>query len=298
MALFGGKRNFEGGDEMPFLEHLEQLRWHIMRGLIAMLAVTIVIFIVLLIPFGELNIAGTPFDATFFDFIIFGPVTEDFPTRSAMCNWSQTLLGDDSMCIKLADFNIINTKLQGQFIAHLKVSLLIGFGLSFPYFFWEVWRFVKPGLRRREVDYTRGITFFTSMLFIIGGSFGYFIMSPFAVNFLYNYKAGMFVTNMISLGDYIGNLTMYVAASGFIFELPMIVYTLSKLGILTPDLMRKYRRHMVVGLMMLAAVITPQDVFTMFIVFIPLYLLFEISIFISAAVQRNYEKKWEEADDE
>lgn len=273
--LFDKKGNPKS-TEMPFFEHLEVLRWHIIRGLISIVVFAIIAFI------------NKDF---IFDHLIFGPAQSNFPTYRVLCYISDKLSLGGYLCIKGFKFNFINIELAGQFLVHLKTSMVIGFMVSFPYLLWELWSFIKPGLYHTEITYTRGVVFFSSLLFIIGICFGYFVLTPFAVNFFGSYQVTSLVSNSFTITNYIGFLTMFVLTSGIIFELPIVVYFLSKLGLVTPDLMRSYRRHAVVGILFIAAVVTPADVGTQILVFVPIYVLYEISIFISAMVVKDLEKE-------
>ncbi len=265
--------------EMTFLGHIETLRKHIVRAVIMFLVFAVAAFF---------------FKDFIFDGIIFAPTREDFATYRALCWLSQNLGLGDSICMKFdMPFTLINTKLSGQFTMHIQVAAVVGFIMAFPVIFWEIWRFVKPGLHRKEVKYTQGIIFFTSMLFLIGVMFGYYILTPFSVNFFATYSISGTITNMFDVTEYISFLTMCTLFSGIIFELPIGVYFLSKLGMLTPSLMRNYRRHAIVVLMVISAIITPADVASMVLVFIPIMLLYEISIFISAYVVKRLVKEEE-----
>jgi sec-independent protein translocase protein TatC len=276
MALLS-KNKPDGDAEMSFLDHIEVLRWHIVRSVVM---IFVFFFIAL---FAKKWI---------FDVFIFGPTHDDFITYRALCSLSNKLGLGDLICLQGIKIDFINTELAGQFMMHIKISFLAGFICSFPFIIWEIWRFVKPGLYEKESRYTEGIVFFTSVLFLIGVAFGYFVLVPFSVNFFATYTISDSVQNMFTVTNYISFITIFMLSTGLMFELPMIVYFLSKIGILTPAFMRNYRRHAVVVLMIVAAVITPTaDVGTMMLVFVPLYFLYEISIFISAAVERNSEKK-------
>ncbi len=262
-------------EEMSFIDHLEALRWHIIRGVVAILVFMIAAFVM---------------KEQVFD-LIFAPTKADFLTYRFTC-WASTKLSLDGMlCFQPVSFRFINIEMAGQFLVHLKVSLMLGFIIAFPYAFWEVWRFVKPGLYHTEVKYTRGIVFFSSFLFLTGVSFGYFILTPFALNFFGSYQVTPEVSNDFTLTNYIGFLTMFIMLSGIIFELPIVVYFLSKLGLVTPQFMREYRRHASVIILVISAIITPADIGTQLLVFVPVFFLYEISIFISAYVQRNMEKE-------
>ncbi|TVR78569.1 MAG: twin-arginine translocase subunit TatC [Chitinophagaceae bacterium] len=257
---------------MSFVDHLEELRWHLIRSAIALFTFTIIVFLS---------------KELIFDTLIFGPTKSSFPTYVGLCQLSSALGLGDLLCLGDYSFIFINTEMAGQFLVHLKVSLVLGFVLTFPYLFWELWRFIKPGLYQKEITYTRGIVFFSSLLFFTGVSFGYFILTPFAINFFGTYSVTDIVNNTFTLTNYTGFLTMFVLASGILFELPMVVYFLSKLGLLTPKIMKTYRKHAFVGIVIVAAVITPADVGTQLLVTVPVYVLYEFSIFISANVERK-----------
>ncbi|MEY2904922.1 MAG: hypothetical protein RJA52_938, partial [Bacteroidota bacterium] len=180
-----------------------------------------------------------------------------------------------------------------SFITSIKVSFIAGFILSFPYVFWEIWKFISPGLYKKEKRATRGIVLICSILFLIGVLFGYFVIAPFAVNFLAGYQIPG-VENSPTLNSFITYMVMFTAPAGLIFELPIVVYFLSKIGLLTPKIMRTYRRHAIIGILILAALITPPDVVTQFLIGIPLFILYEISIFVSAKVEADQEKEDED----
>ncbi|MCS6834094.1 MAG: twin-arginine translocase subunit TatC, partial [Flammeovirgaceae bacterium] len=177
--------------------------------------------------------------------------------------------------------------LTGQFTMHIVGSVVIGVVCAFPYAFWEIWRFVKPGLYAHEQRFTQGATFFVSLLFLLGVGFGYFILSPLAINFLSNYQLDPSIANEFDITSYVSTLATLVLACGLMFQLPMVVYFLSKIGILTPSFMREYRRHAIVVILIIAAVITPPDPFSQVLVAAPITVLYELSIFISAKVEKN-----------
>ena len=262
---------------MSFIQHLEELRWHIIRSVIAILAVTIVVFV------GKDFVFGT---------IIFGPKEASFPTYQFTCWLSESLNMGDRLCLTPTEFPIQNLKMTGLFLTHIKVSLILGFILAFPYVLWETWRFLKPGLYEKEIKATGGFVFYCSLLFITGVSFAYFVVIPFSMNFLVSYDIGTdSVNSFIELTDFIGYLTMVVLAAGLIFELPILVYFLSKLGLLTPEFMRKYRKHSVVVTLFVSAIITPPDVASQFLIAVPVFILYEIGISISAKVNKKREEE-------
>lgn len=265
------KDNSNAG-EMTFLGHLEALRWHLFRSVIAILTIAVVLF----------------FYKTFlFDVVLLAPKHPGFLTYRALCSLGQSLNLGDSLCITVIPFTLISTDISAQFTTHMWVSFVGGIVVGFPYVVWEVWRFVKPALSVKEVKYAKGIVFYTSFLFILGVLFGYYIICPMTVNFLGSYQVSEEVKNTINLSSFISIVTTMTLITGIIFELPIAVYFLSKIGILTPQFMRNYRRHSVVVILILAAVITPtSDVTTLLLVAIPLYVLYEISILVSAYVHR------------
>lgn len=264
--------------EMSFLEHLEELRWHIIRSLVVIVGVGIVLFL---------------FHDWLFDVIIFGPTHADFLSYRVFCNWSNSLGLGDAMCIEPPEFRKQAIGFGESFIVSIKVSFIAGFIAAFPYVFYEFWRFINPGLYPNERRATRGIVFICSALFLLGVLFGYFVIAPFAVNFLGGYNIPG-VENSPTLSSFINYMLMFTAPAGLIFELPIVVFFLSKIGLVTPEAMRKYRRHAVIGTLLLAAIITPPDVVTQFLIGIPLFILYEISIFISARVNKAEEKKMKE----
>lgn len=263
-------------DEMSFLQHLEIFRWHLIRSVIAVLIVSIAVF---------LN------KSFVFDTVIFAPKEVDFITFKALCKLSVQLheffpgfIDRDAICIGQNMPALQNINMPGQFMTHIMVSIIGGIILAFPYVFWEIWRFIKPALHSGEKNFTKGIVFFTTLLFITGVLFGYYIITPLSVNFFVSYSISSQVINLPTLSTYISTITTIVLACGFVFELPIVVYFLSRVGILSPEILKKYRKHALVGALILSAIITPPDVFSQFLVAIPILLLYEISIIISRIV--------------
>ncbi|TXB67568.1 twin-arginine translocase subunit TatC [Phaeodactylibacter luteus] len=260
--------------EMTFLEHLEELRWHIIRSLIAVVGLGIVLFL---------------FQGWLFDTVIFGPTKADFFSYRFICNLSNSMGLGDVMCFTPPDFPKIATGFGEPFIMAIKVCFVMGLIIAFPYVLWEFWTFIKPGLYAKERRAARGMVGICSGLFIMGVLFGYYIISPFAVNFLAGYEIPG-VQNTPTMSSFINYMIMFTAPAGLIFELPIIVYFLSKVGLVTPEGMKKYRRHSIIGVLVLAAMITPPDVVTQFLIGIPLYVLYEVSILVSARVNRENEE--------
>jgi sec-independent protein translocase protein TatC len=257
--------------DMSFLQHLEALRWHVVRSAIA-------IFVFAIIAFMQKEFV--------FDKIILGPKNPDFPTYRFLCWLSEKYQLD--MCFNKINFNLISTDISGQFTMHMWVAFVTGFIVAFPYFIWEIWRFIKPALSNKERKYSQGTVFTVTLLFLTGLLFGYYVIAPMSINFLGNYQVSAEIQNQITLDSYINTVTLLSLSSGIVFELPVVVYFLSKIGILTPDTMRKYRKHAMVVNLIVAALITPSpDITSMMLVAIPLFLLYEISIYVSRAVNRR-----------
>lgn len=269
------KKGANPNSEMTFLGHLEALRWHIVRSVIAIITLAIIAF---------------SFKEILFDVIIFGPKRPDFITYRLLCILSAKLNID--MCIRDIPFILISTSMSGQFLTHMYAAFIAGLIIGFPYLLWEVWRFVKPALTDKEKKYTKGVVFFGSLLFLTGISFGYFIISPLSINFLGTYQVSAEVKNQIAIDSYISIVTLLTLSTGLIFELPLVIFFLTKIGIISPAFMRKYRKHAIVINLILAAVITPSpDVTSQMLVAIPLFLLYELSIWVSAFVERKKNKQ-------
>lgn len=274
MGFFSDKFNSSG--EMSFLGHLEALRWHLFRAVIAVMTMAIVLFF---------------FKEFLFDGVLLAPKSPEFLTYKILCSIGNKLnLGDD-FCITVIPFTLISTDISAQFTTHMWVAFIAGLVVSFPYVVWEIWRFIKPALSTKEKKYARGIVFYTSFLFMLGILFGYYVITPMTVNFLGNYQVSEQVKNTITLDSFISIVTTMTLITGIVFELPIVVYFLSKVGILTPTFMRTYRRHAVVVILIIAAVITPtSDATTLVMVALPLYVLYEISILVSAYVLKEKNK--------
>lgn len=270
-----GELQPKDGTEMSFLDHLEELRWHIIRSLIAIAAGGIVLFI---------------FHDFYFNYIILGPASNDFPSYTWFCNLSKQAGVGEALCMTLPEFKIQAVNFAEQFITTIKLCFIGGFVLAFPYVFYEIWKFIAPGLYDSERKATRGIVFICSILFLMGVLFGFFIIAPFATNFLMGFTASETVANNPTLSSFVLYMVMFTLPAGLIFELPIVVYFLAKLGIVTPDGMRKYRRHSIIGILLLAAVLTPPDVVTQFLIGIPLYILYEISILVAVRMSKKYQQ--------
>jgi len=260
---------------MSFWDHLEELRWHIMRSIIAVLVLAVVAFLNRKIVF---------------DYIILAPSSSDFITNRALCKLGE-LIHVSALCIQNLHLQIINISMSGQFLTHMYISTVAGFIVAFPYILFEIWTFIKPALYDKEQKYSKGAVFVSSLLFLLGVLFSYFLIVPLTVNFLGNYQVSASVLNQVSLKSYINTVVSVTFAVGVVFELPILVYFLTKVGVITPDFLIKNRKYMFVVLLILSAIITPPDMFSQIMVVIPLMGLYEISIRVS---KRIYKKIQEE----
>jgi sec-independent protein translocase protein TatC len=249
---------------MGFLDHLEELRWHIIRA-----GLSVLFFAVLALIFQN----------QIFEYIIFAPKKADFPTYRLFCAISE------ATCFSPPELQLITRELGEQFFMGITVSLYLGFIISFPYIFYEFWKFIKPGLYDNEVKVASRLIGVVAFLFILGVCFGYFVIAPFAITYLGNYTVGTEAINSPTLSSYVNYLTMFTIPVGISFELPVIVYFLAKLGIVGPDMMKKYRREAFLVIFIVAAIITPPDALTQILVGIPMYLLYEVSIRVAANVR-------------
>ncbi|MCO6500220.1 MAG: twin-arginine translocase subunit TatC [Vicingus serpentipes] len=257
---------------MSFLDHLEVLRWHLVRSSIAILVFMVLAF---------------SFKSILFDKIILAQKNADFWTYRMLCQFSEWLGKGDLMCMDDIHFSLINITMSGQFTTHIVTSMIAGIILAFPYILFEVWRFIQPALQKSERKYARALVFSGSFLFALGILFGYYFISPLSVQFLGTYKVSELVENQITLTSFISTVTTITLACGLVFQLPLLVYFFTKLGFLTPEFMRKYRKHAVVVTLVLSAIITPPDISSQILLAIPLLILYEISIFVSKMVVKK-----------
>lgn len=263
---------------MGFIDHIEALRWHVVRSLIAIVLGAIVVYF---------NIEWV------FQNIILGPTQSDFITYKWFCELGR-IMHIDALCMDAVTVKFQSTELSGQFMMGFSVSFMLGFILAFPYVFFEFWKFVKPALKEKELKYAKGIVFWSSLLFFIGIVFSYYVVAPFAISFFSDYQLSPQFENIITITNYYDTMSDLVLGMGIVFELPIVVFFLSRIGILTPAIMRDKRRFAVVIILVLAAVITPPDWFSIFLVAIPLLLLYEAGIVISARILKEKKNKKEE----
>jgi sec-independent protein translocase protein TatC len=283
MALldFFDKRKKDGTAEMSFIDHLEELRWHVIRSVIAILIGAIVVFI---------------YVREIVSNILFAPTRADFISSRWLCSLGHKIGIGETLCFPEVHAKFLETQMTGQFISSFTVAFIGGFIIAFPYVFWEFWKFVRPALSQKERKTTRGVIFWVSFLFFLGVAFGYYILTPFMVNFYFNYSLSDQITIMPSFSDYLENLIYTTVGIGVLFQMPLLVMVLARIGIVTGKFLKKYRRHAFVIIITAAAIITPStDPFSLTIVTIPLYALYEASIIIASRInkrQAKEEKEW------
>lgn len=255
--------------EMSFLDHLDVLRKHIVRSLLAIVVIGCVLFVLI---------------QPLFDEFIFAHKDPDFISYRVFCQYLK-------ICLTPPDLNIITTELAEEFFQALKVSFYGGFIVAFPFVFFQFWSFIKPGLYAEEQKAARGVVYVCSFLFLLGTTFGYFVLAPFAINFLVNYSVSSLVTSTVTLSSYVGYMTMFILPTGILFQMPLLVYFLAKIGLITPEFMKQYRKHAFVVILLLSAILTPPDIITQFLIGVPVYGMYEISILVATTTARKREKE-------
>jgi len=274
---FFDRRNKDTNAEMSFIDHLEELRWHVIRSVIAVLIGAIVVFI-----YSDYVVSQ----------ILFAPTRSDFISARWLCSLGQNIGIGNTLCFQQVNAKFLENTMTGQFIASFTLAFVGGFILAFPYIFWEFWKFVKPALSSKELKKTRGVIVWVSLLFFAGVAFGYYILTPFMVNFYFNYKLSPQIEIMPSFSDYLENLVYTTVGIGVLFQMPLLVMVLARIGIVTGKFLKKYRRHAFVLILIAAAIITPStDPFSLTIVTIPLYALFEASIVIATRINKSQDKE-------
>ncbi|AYN68664.1 twin-arginine translocase subunit TatC [Euzebyella marina] len=272
------KQNTKTPDEMSFLDHLEELRWHLIRSTIAVVIIGSVAFLM---------------KSFIFDTVIFGPSKMNFPTYKLFCDIATSLGFDSAFCADKLPFSIQSRQMSAQFSMHIWTSIWAGFIIGFPYILYELWKFISPGLYEKERKHSRGFIFVASLLFFMGVLFGYYVVAPLSINFLGTYQVSPDILNEFDIDSYIGTVRSAVIACGILFELPIIIFFLTKVGLITPEIMKKYRKIALVIVLILSAVITPPDVASQIIVAVPVLILYQISIYISGYVLKKEAKNEE-----
>ena len=277
---FFNKRKKDPSAEMSFVDHLEDLRWHLIRAVVAVLIGAVVVFI---------------YSDFVIDRIVMGPAHSDFVSYRFFCDLGRSIGMGDAICFGQAPVSFISTTMTGQFIASFTVAFVGGFVVAFPYVFWEFWKFIRPALSEKEANRTRGVIFWVSLLFFMGVAFGYFILTPFMINFYFTYQLSPLIEIKPTFSDYLENMLYTTVGIGVLFQMPLLVMVLTRIGFLSARFLRKYRRHALVVILIAAAIITPTtDPFSLTIVTVPLYLLFEASIMLAARINRKQDRAMKE----
>jgi sec-independent protein translocase protein TatC len=261
----------EEEEGMSFLDHLEALRFHLLRSVAAILVLTVIAFLAKSIVFG---------------IIILGPSKVDFFTYRVLCDIANSL-NVPALCIDDLPFTIQSRQMTGQFSMHMTSSLVVGFIVAFPYVFWEFWRFISPGLYDKEKNAARGAVFFVSFLFFLGAGFGYFVLAPLSINFLSNYQLDPSILNEFDISSYVTTLVMLVLASAIMFQLPVVIYFLSMSGLVTSKMLKAYRKHSIVVILIISAIITPPDVISQLLISMPIMVLYEVGISIAKRLEKK-----------
>jgi sec-independent protein translocase protein TatC len=257
--------------EMSFLDHLEELRKRLIRAALAVVAGAIVIFVSKEIVFDQ---------------IIFAPRQPDFLSFRAWCALGQWIGAGDRLCVKEIKYTLQSTTMLGQFTTHLLVSIVGGIIIAFPYIFSQFWQFVKPGLRQNELKSVRGIVVYTTLLFFLGVLFGYYGLLPLSLQFLGSYQLGD-VPTISTINSYIKLMVSVTLATGLVFQLPVMIYFLTRIGLVSSQMLRNYRKHALVAILVLAAIITPPDVTSQILVAMPILVLYEVGIMVAKRVERK-----------
>jgi sec-independent protein translocase protein TatC len=282
MALldFFDRRKKDAHTEMSFIDHLEELRWHLIRSVIAVAIGAILVFI---------------YVKEIVDQVLLAPAHDNFISYKWFCKAGHALRLGDTLCMSGVKVSFISTEMTGQFISSFTIAFVGGFIIAFPYIFWEFWRFVRPALSPKELKKTRGVIFWVSLLFFLGIAFGYYILTPFMVNFYFSYSLSPLIEIKPTFSDYVENLIWTTVGIGVLFQMPLLVMVLARIGIVTAKFLKKYRRHAFVLILIAAAIITPStDPFSLTIVTIPLYALYEASIIIASRINKAQQKAMDE----
>ncbi len=261
--------------EMSFLGHLEELRWHLVRSASVVLIFGIFLFI---------------FQKEVYENFLLAHRKSDFITYQLFCDFFNLFGLDSSFCRVSFKDNLISLKPTQQLMNSIWSSFILGIILSFPYLLWELWRFISPGLTLKEVRNSKGFIFVASLLFFLGIAFSFYIIAPISIHFLYNYQITDLIQNNFTMDSHIGLVTNMLLGVSILFELPVLVFFLTKIGLITPAFLKKYRKHALVVVLIVAAIITPPDVASQIIVAIPIVILYEVSIKVSKIVIKKQQK--------
>jgi sec-independent protein translocase protein TatC len=279
MKLFN--RSGKGGNraEMSFIEHLDELRGHLFKSAIAVVLGAIVMAV---------------YNKYIVKKILMGPTHGDFPTYGILCKISQKLGLGSKLCMEQINVKMQSTAVAGQFDVYFNILLIGGFILAFPYVFWQFWKFTKPALTSKELKNTRGVIFWVSLLFFTGVFFGYFVIAPYTINFFSRFSIDDNIQNIWTIASYFNTIVPLILGAGLAFQLPLVMYFLAKVGVVSAAYLRRVRKYAILIMLIVAGIITPPDMLSQIVCTIPLMLLYEISVWLCARVEKK--KKEQEAE--
>lgn len=277
LSFFNRGKSSEERAEMSFVDHLEVLRGHLFRSVLAILAGAVVIAI---------------FKDFFVKKVLLGPTHADFPTYGVICNIGKAINMEEALCMSGLNIQMQSTGVATQFSTFISIMLIGGIVIAFPYIFWEFWRFVKPALTRKELQNTRGLIFWVSFLFFLGVFFGFFVIAPYTLNFFGSFQLDENIENRWTIASYFDTMIPLILGTGLAFQLPLLMILLAKIGVVSGSFLRKQRKYAIVIILIVAAVITPgPDVISQMTVAVPLYLLFEISIVLTRRIEKREQEE-------
>jgi len=255
--------------EMSFLDHLEALRWHLIRSTLAILTIAIVLFV---------------YQKEVYEFFLLAHLKNNFPAYAWLCEFSRIFGIESGFCNINYPLVLQSLSPTDQLSNAIWTSAILGFVVAFPYVLFELWSFISPGLSDKERSSSRGFIFISSFLFFMGVAFSYLVISPLSVYFFFNYQITDMIQNNFNFSEYISMITNTMLGVAIVFELPIIIYFLTKIGLVTPEFLRNSRKYAIVIILIVAAIITPPDIASQIIVTIPIMILYEVSILISKLV--------------
>lgn len=260
---------------MSFIEHLDELRGHLFKS-----AVAVALGAILMAVYNSFIVKK----------ILMGPTHADFPTYGYLCRLSQRLGLGKKLCMTQINVKMQSTAVAGQFDVYFNIILIGGFILAFPYVFWQFWKFTKPALKPKELKNTRGVIFWVSLLFFTGVFFGYFIIAPYTINFFANFSIDDNIQNIWTIASYFNTIVPLILGAGLAFQLPLVMYFLAKVGIVSASYLRRVRKYAILVMLIVAGIITPPDMLSQIVCTLPLMLLYEISIFLCVKVEKRQKK--------
>lgn len=251
--------------QMSFLQHLDELRWRLVRVAIVVISVAVFLWI---------------YQEWVMNHVFLVLKEKEFITFRLLCSYFGVCVSDTT--VKMQSMTV-----SGQFNYAMMMSIMGGLIISAPYIFYQMWSFVKPGLKKNEIQAAKGMVFYVSLCFFLGVFFGYFVVAPLTVQFFGSFQISPEIENNFTVGSYMGTVISTVFYTGILFLLPIVSYVLTKIGLIGPEFLKKYRRHAIVIILIISAVITPPDMLSQIIVSIPIIVLYEIGIVVSKRTSKN-----------